>query len=302
MQLDLLINEFLENGATERRLSPHTLDAYSADLADFGRWLSTVPDVAAVTPTELRQYLQWMVGERRLSVATVRRRLACLRSFFRFLGREHAEPNPFGTWKPVLPRRKQLPRALSRAEAASLVSVYSVVTVKAQDANFLEVALPLLIATGVRVGELCHIVVDDVSPDGSAVRIHGKGSRDRIAYVSDAELRRQLAALVACRRKESAASRALFLNRHGNPLRPQSVRARLRKHAASVGLARRVTPHMLRHTAATLLMESGVDIRFVQRLLGHSSIATTEIYTHVSDESLRSTLARAGILRSLAAN
>ena len=77
MRLDLLVNEFLENGTTERKLSPHTLDACSADLADFGRWLSTVPDVAAVTPTELRQYLQWMVGERRLSVATARRRLAC---------------------------------------------------------------------------------------------------------------------------------------------------------------------------------------------------------------------------------
>jgi site-specific recombinase XerD len=86
----------------------------------------------------------------------------------------------------------------------------------------------------------------------------------------------------------------------GTPTKPQSIRARLRRYAITVGLTRRVTPHMLRHTAATLLIETGVDIRFVQRLLGHSSIATTEIYTHVSDEALRATLERAAVLSSVA--
>jgi integrase/recombinase XerD len=93
---------------------------------------------------------------------------------------------------------------------------------------------------------------------------------------------------------------ALFVNRYGAPLRPQSVRSKLRHLAREAGLQRRITPHMLRHTAATLLIESGVDIRFVQRLLGHSSIATTEIYTHVSDEALRKTLERADVLGTLA--
>ena len=92
---------------------------------------------------------------------------------------------------------------------------------------------------------------------------------------------------------------ALFVNRYGSPMRPQSVRSKLRRLANDAGLARRVTPHMLRHTAATLLIETGVDIRFVQRLLGHSSIATTEIYTHVSDEALRATLERADVLGTL---
>ena len=91
----------------------------------------------------------------------------------------------------------------------------------------------------------------------------------------------------------------MFLNRRGLPLRPQSIRLQLRKYADRAGIGRRVTPHMLRHTAATLLIETGVDIRFVQRLLGHSSIAMTEIYTHVSDEALQSALARADVLRAL---
>jgi integrase/recombinase XerD len=92
----------------------------------------------------------------------------------------------------------------------------------------------------------------------------------------------------------------LFLNRRGSALKPQSIRSKLRRYAeVEVGLARRITPHMLRHTAATLLIETGVDIRFVQRMLGHSSIATTEIYTHVSDEALRVTLERADVLAQL---
>src|SRR5208337_4251537 len=105
--------------------------------------------------------------------------------------------------------------------------------------------------------------------------------------------------VVRHRRKSHPGASPLFVNRYGDPMRPQSVRSKLRRLAKEAGLQRRVTPHMLRHTAATLLIETGVDIRFVQRLLGHSSIATTEIYTHVSDEALRMTLERADILRVL---
>jgi integrase/recombinase XerD len=131
------------------------------------------------------------------------------------------------------------------------------------------------------------------------VRIHGKGARDRVAYVSDPGLRRELGLLLQERQRIGGSCDALFVNRVGAMMKPQSVRARLRRHGREVGLSRRVTPHMLRHTAATLLIETGVDIRFVQRLLGHSSIATTEIYTHVSDEALRVTLERADVLATL---
>ena len=119
-------------------------------------------------------------------------------------------------------------------------------------------------------------------------------------YVTNAALRQELQHYVAQRREMKDDCAALFLNRLGLPIRPQSIRSKLRRYAGSVGIARRVTPHMLRHTAATLLIETGVDIRFVQRLLGHSSIATTEIYTHVSDEALRTTLERANVLGALA--
>jgi site-specific recombinase XerD len=120
-----------------------------------------------------------------------------------------------------------------------------------------------------------------------------------LAYISDAVLRRELLSTAHNYRPEGQMHDALFVNRLGLPIRPQSIRSKLRRYAVKVSVSRRVTPHMLGHTAATLLIETGVDIRFVQRLLGHSSIATTEIYTHVSDEALRSTIERANVLGTL---
>jgi len=163
----------------------------------------------------------------------------------------------------------------------------------------LEMPVRLMIATGIRVGELCALRLEDVSADGSSFRVHGKGSRDRVIYVVDENLRAELCQFIAMRSRRPTWHSALFANRCGAPIRPQSIRSKLRQHASGSGIGRRVTPHMLRHTAATLLLEQGVDIRFVQRLLGHSSIATTEIYTHVSDEALRASLEKAGVLKSL---
>lgn len=232
-----------------------------------------------------------MMGKRNLSAATIRRRMACLRSFFRLLADEGQMADPFVGWRLKLPRRKRLPRALSRDETSILLasSRTSGRAKKSGGVQFLCTELSLMISTGIRVGELCKIQIGDVSYDGSTLHIHGKGSRDRIVYVTDPELRTGLRKLVALRQRLSG-SGPLFVNRSGANLRPHSFRSKLRSFADKVGIQRRVTPHMLRHTAATLLIESGVDIRIVQRLLGHSSIATTEIYTHVSDQALRTTL------------
>ncbi len=318
MQFRTSVCNFLRHCEIERQLSGHTVRAYANDLADFRKFLiadaaasdaaagtapadsSTPTTLAAITPETLSRYLADMLGRRRLSASTVRRRFACLRAFFR--QRAHAEgfEDPCAALKLQLPRRKRLPRTLSRPEISSLMASLALVAGAPQASEAaLGLAVGLMVATGVRVGELCRLAIEDVSPDGASARVHGKGSRDRVVYVSDAALRRALRALIDQRRREGRTHGALFLNRHGAPMKPQSIRARLRRYARQIGLARRITPHMLRHTAATLLIETGVDIRFVQRLLGHSSIATTEIYTHVSDEALRVTLERANVLAML---
>lgn len=300
MTLLKLRKQFLNHCSVERQLSENTLQAYSYDLDDFIRWLPARTAPAAITTSLLKQYLEYMGVERSQSVATIRRRIACLRAFFRFLEDEKAILNPFATWRLKLPRRRRLPRALSREESAMLLSAAGLRsrTSKRRTTTGLEVAL--MIATGIRVGELCKLEISDASPDGANLRIRGKGSRDRVVYVTNTHLRSRLQKLVALRSRASA-STPLFLNRRGQKLRPHAFRPKLRAFAKQAGIKRPITPHMLRHTAATLLIENGVDIRMVQRLLGHSSIATTEIYTHVSDEALRRTLERANVIGTLAA-
>ncbi len=301
MEIRVAIDDFLRFCAVERQLSQHTLQAYAADLVDFRRWLRSGTVLGDVSTETLKAYLRELVGPRKLTSATVRRRFACLRAFFRRLAGLEQISDPFVNWRLQLPRRKRLPRTLARTEIISLLGA-----LKASDEESFEqrqnfpMAVRLMVSTGLRVGELCRLQIEDIAPDGSAFRIHGKGSRDRIAYVTDASLGGELRRFVENCRRRGRLSGPLFLNRQGSPMRPQSVRSKLRRHAAQLGLARRITPHMLRHTAATLLIETGVDIRFVQRLLGHSSIATTEIYTHVSDEALRRTLERAAVLQTLA--
>ncbi len=302
MQFGVAVREFLRFCELERQLSAHTVQAYAVDLRDFRKWLKADVAIGDVSSAMLKNYLEDMVGERKLTVATVRRRFACLRAFFRRAAGKAQCPDPFANWHPLLPRRKRLPRALSRGEAAFLLARGSNAWdgAGAGDQVF-AIIVRLMVVTGMRVGELCKLGVDDLSPDGAVVRIHGKGARERVAYITDQRLRRDLQGIVQQRRKSRPTSGALFVNRHGAPMRSQSVRSKLRRLAKEVGIERRVTPHMLRHTAATLLIETGVDIRFVQRLLGHSSIATTEIYTHVSDQALRATLERANVLGTLAA-
>jgi site-specific recombinase XerD len=302
MQFCVAVDEFLRFCSLERQLSLHTVQAYSADLRDFRKWLGFDVNIGDITADTLKNYLKDMVGCRKLAVATIRRRFACLRAFFRRAVnvKQRADQDPFANWHLLLPRRKRLPRTLSRNEAAQLLSFGKRESEKFHGSGrSFRTIVRLMVGTGIRVGELCKLRLDDVTPDCATLRIHGKGARDRVAYITDPQLRRDLQEIVLSRRQSQLRVGTLFINRCGGQLKPQSVRSRLRRLAKDAGFDRRVTPHMLRHTAATLLIETGVDIRFVQRLLGHSSIATTEIYTHVSDEALRVTLERADVLGTL---
>jgi integrase/recombinase XerD len=141
---------------------------------------------------------------------------------------------------------------------------------------------------------MCSIDVTDVVKDGSAIRIKGKGDRERTVFIANPGLQGWVARLA-----EERAHGPMFHNRRRARLSPQAFRLRLHRLAAAKGIEGRITPHRLRHTAATLLIEDGVDIRFVQKLLGHASIATTEIYTKVVDASLRAALSRADPLRNM---
>jgi site-specific recombinase XerD len=295
------VADFLRFCEIERQLSEHTLQAYEGDLDDFCRFLGPAISVDSITELTLTEYLTDLLDCRKLAIATVRRRFACLRAFnrrFTVLGKA---TNLFDRWRLQLTRRKRLPRVLSKLEVSALLTGFASKQEISAQMRRSSTAVRLMIATGIRVGELCKIQTDDVSLDGKSLRVHGKGARDRIVYISDVSLQADLRKLIEWHRERKSANRNLFLNRRAMPMKPQSVRSELRRYSTRMRTARRITPHMLRHTDATLLIERDVDIRFVQRLLGHSSIATTEIYTHVSDEALRTTLERADVLGTLAA-
>ena len=238
MKVQKAFDRFLQFCSVERVLSQHTISAYSFDLLDFRKWLSGGKSLEDVTEEDLRLYLEDMVRTRSLSGATVRRRLACLRGFFRYQTESEKSKDPFANWKPKLPRRMRLPRALARSELVSILG--SDLSVRRVEKDF-RTALFLMVATGLRVGELCRIKLEDISPDCAVIRVHGKGSRDRVVYVTDDSLRTKLSVMVAQRRRHGD-SVHLLLNRLRGPMRPQSIRSRLRNIASQSGIQRRITP------------------------------------------------------------
>ncbi len=154
----------------------------------------------------------------------------------------------------------------------------------------------LMVSTGLRVGELVAFRTTDIDTTNRTIQVMGKGRRERIVYLTDEWLTRLASAYQLTRQHLGTTHDRFLLNAHGAPLTTSTMRARLAKAGRGAGLQQHVTPHMLRHSAATQLIESGVNIRFVQRLLGHASLTTTEIYTHVTDQALRDAVLTAGVL------
>ena len=272
---------------TVRRLSDNTVRAYRNDLAQFRL---TLADSGWPEPNAIRAALTSIVSDKKLSAATIRRRIASIRGFLRFTDPEIAL-RVFSSWTLEIKLPLRLPRSISVYELETLLRASDG---RRTDAS--ELCILLLAATGLRVSELCSLGPNDVDQQTGEIRVVGKGSRERIVVVVDATLRRMLEKHIRSIPDANASGAPLLRNRRGRPMTPQCVRQRLRRLSISSKMKSRVTPHMLRHTAATMLIEGGVDIRFVQRLLGHASIATTQLYTHVSDTALRTALLRANVM------
>jgi integrase/recombinase XerD len=153
-----------------------------------------------------------------------------------------------------------------------------------------------MVATGARVNEVVSITCDDIDLPNRSVRILGKGRRERQVFLTNDWIKELTAAYLTTRAALDVDHAQLLFNQRCRPLTTAAMRSRLTKAAIAAGLSGRVTPHMLRHTAATQLVEAGVDIRYIQRLLGHASLTTTEIYTHVSDRALRRVVSEADVL------
>jgi len=287
------VDAFLDHLRLEVGCSPHTCAAYRTDLVDFARFVRArgVTDLRTVSRAEVTLYL-FSLRHRRMSPATVARRLSALRALYRFLVQE-GEAGVDPTEDVRGPRRRRpLPKVLSREEVARLLSQPPAQTPEGlRDRAILE----LLYASGLRVAELVGLEVGDVDLEAEVVRVMGKGRRPRVVPMGTYAVRALEAYLNLGRPAilRGRQSRALFVRRGGKPLSRQRVWGMLRRYARLAGISTPVSPHMLRHSFATHLLEGGADLRAVQELLGHASIATTQIYTHVTREQLRQVFDRA---------
>ncbi|PYM35442.1 MAG: tyrosine recombinase XerC [Candidatus Rokuibacteriota bacterium] len=273
------LSAFLRYLALERDASPHTLRSYRSDLAEFGRFVGPGKGLDTVDARTVRGYLAHLHA-RRLEPASVGRKLAALRSWFRFLVRRGAlQRNAAREVRgPRLP--KKLVSFLPIDEATALVEGKALRgAARPRDLAILE----LLYASGLRVSELAALTLDAVDRAGRTVRVLGKGRKERIVPFG-ASAARALEAYLADR----AATRRgpLFTNHRGGRLTPRAIHAIVRRSAVAAGIARRVSPHTLRHTFATHLLDAGADLRAIQEFLGHSRLSTTQRYTHVGADQL----------------
>jgi integrase/recombinase XerD len=275
------LDGFLALLATQR--APKTVDAYRRDLAAMSKWLKR--PVGSVTTEELEQYLAELRAAG-LSPATISRRVAAIRSFFRHQALLGARiDNPAAELR--LPRRRRtLPRTLSPAEAERLVEAAKGTTPRGlRDRALVE----LLYGAGLRVSEAVGLQKSSVDLDGRLVRCLGKGSKERVVPIGRQATKALQRYLSRGRPYLDTRHRPeLFLNAKGGGLTRAGVFLILRRLAGSAGLEpERVHPHLLRHSFATHLLEGGADLRSVQEMLGHADLATTELYTHVSDRRRR---------------
>ena len=306
--MKILNIEYLSYCKEQLGLSDHSLRAYAQDLRAFGsfaalRQLTSLPD-----KTDIISYQTHLREECEVSPATIRRRMVTLKSYFRWLeDTDTSVTSPFRGLRLELKIPKTLPRPIDRPTLTQLFRITRSIldTIPGQQVaseqrfsveQITGLVSRLLVVTGLRIGEITGLDVGDVSGAASRIRVRGKGNRERTVYVTNDKLQLDFRTYWEWRYRAAGAASYLFINSHGGRLTAPAFRKRLRTVSKKLVVEPHLTPHRFRHSAATLLIEEGVDIRLVQRLLGHASIATTELYTKVADNSLIAAIERADTL------
>ncbi len=288
------VNRYLEYCQYQKKLNTKTLKAYRIDIKQFQKFIETTDE--NITRSNLAAYAAHL--HKKYKPKTVKRKIASIKAFCSWMEYEDIiQENPFSKINLKFHEPKILPKTIpldviqvllktAYAEAVNEQYTPYQIQVCLRDIAVLE----LLFASGMRVSELCSLKVEDINLDNGQVRIYGKGAKERIVNIANPDV------LTALRKYKSAFLQQiednghLFVNREHNRLSEQSVRAIINKYAKKANIYRHLTPHMFRHSFATLLLEEDVDIRYIQQILGHSSITTTQIYTHVSTKKQKDIL------------
>lgn len=276
------LNDYLFYLASEKELSKNTALAYRRDLTSFlevcrGQGLSSF---AQVEQTDILKFME-ALKERQLASSSIYRALIAVKSFFRFLRRERLIPSEETLYLDTPKVWQLVPEVLSQEEVQSLLEAPDVEgMIGVRDRAILEV----LYASGLRVSEVCGLNISDV--DDSFVRVIGKGGKERVVPIAARAVGAIDDYLLLFREGTHKASEALFVSKRGKRLDRTAVWNRIKLYAKQAGITRSISPHTLRHSFATHLLENGADLRVIQEMLGHSSVATTDRYTHISQKHL----------------
>ena len=282
------IAQYLQYCEHHKKLSEKTLKAYKIDFKQFEMFLAekgVENHLGDIDKEVIYEYVTRLSS--RYAVKSAKRKVACIKAFFNYMEFEDAiSLSPFRKMKIMLREPFRIPKTLSLDEVSAVLSrVYeqgvSQQTAYQQKNRVRNIAImELLFSTGMRVGELCNLAVEDIRICDSCIKVLGKGSRERIIYLN-VETVRALKQYQVLFSAELRYADSYFINRLGRRLSEQSVRTVVKNYGYSLG-DKKITPHMFRHSFATLMLEEGVDIKYIQEFLGHSSITTTQIYTHVN--------------------
>lgn len=301
MKLTHAIDQYLRGYFATHERSDKTVRAYTTDLRQFSAFLGPRRTLRSITPEVVEAWAH-ALRAKGCQPTSIRRKLAALRSLCNYWTRRRILPaSPFWRLRLNLGSSRVLPKVLTADEVGALLReahrrvARQAASGRRVDGRFVacrDVAImELLFATGVRVGELVAITLDDVASEEKAILIRGKGRRQRLAFLLAPQSLGAFEAYLRARARLPVDTRSLFVNRAARQLSPHGVAAVLRQLAEAAGITRRVTPHMIRHTVATLLLRNGADLRVVQEFLGHASIVMTQRYTQVSKEQLIRSLA-----------
>lgn len=283
------ISAFIWHCRYEKSLDEKTIYAYETDLKQFEE-LSCAKYLAQIEKTQIQIWLESLSCFKH---KTLKRKLATLKCFFSYLELDYEWfNNPLRRMDIKLKEPATLPRIMSIDEIRLILNALDQ---KALSSNGQQhylcirnlAIIELLLATGIRVGELCKLTYEDVNLSHGFVKIHGKGNRERVVAICQKET---MDALLAWSVLRNPGNSYFFVNRLNVPITPQNIRQMLRRIVSDARLSNNITPHIFRHTFATLLLEEDVDIRYIQQILGHRSIKTTEIYTHVTTKKQREIL------------
>lgn len=294
-QLGALLENYFEFCKYQKNLNAKTLKAYKIDLRQFINFMQESD--GELNKANISNYVTYL--HKKYGIKTVKRKIASLKAFCNFL--EYDEiiaNNPFLKMKIKFQEPALLPKTIPLAVIqAVLTAAYRALSQDSSTAFYGNAVLrdiavlELLFATGVRVSELCSLNISDVNLSEGHIKIYGKGSKERIVQVGNADVLSALKKYQNTFDFTKSQGKFFFINRLGNRLSEQSVRFMINKYVNLSGVSMHITPHMYRHSFATLLLEEDVDIRYIQQLLGHSSIVTTQIYTHVTSNKQKSILA-----------